>query len=196
MHKKIFTKTVLWLLLMLLFWMPTQAQDHQYGLYTNSHKIGAMQISGNTTQISIKSEVTLKFLAKATVSYTLKSTYGPKGLQYSKVVTYVNNKEHSLTEIKAIAEGYEMTKNDKKSTLKSLQTYTGAMLYVQEPLGVSQVFSESDGLMRKVTQIGPHHYRLDHPKKKSQSQEFKYKDGLLVSATIQHPFKSFQLKRE
>lgn len=172
------------------------AQQQEYQLFSNEREIGRMLVNGTEDLIEINSEVSIKILAKAKVSYTLKSSYNSDGLIESSVITYLNDKEHSSTEIVTQGSGYTMTKNGKGERIDGKKTYTGAMLYVLEPKGITYVFSESDGLMRKVEKVAEHHYRLINPKKKSQIQEFIYRDGMLVEAVVQHPFKTFHIRKK
>ncbi|WP_299535559.1 DUF6134 family protein [Ulvibacterium sp.] len=171
-------------------------QQQEYKLLSNDREIGRMLVNGTEEKIEINSEVNIKILAKAKVSYALKSNYDDDGLVQSSVITYLNGKEHSNTKMIAQGSGYTMTKNGKIQPIDGKKKYTGAMLYVLEPKDIAYVLSESDGLLRKVEKVGKHHYRLIHPKKKSQVQEFMYKDGVLIEAMIKHPFKTFHILKK
>ena len=122
----------------------------------------------------------------------LHSVFKNTKLQNANVETFVNKKKHSDSEIDLKGKQYKICVDDKRSVRSDPIKFSGSMLYLHEPVNVSYVFSEIDGINKKITKVGDNCYELENPEN-GQISRYIYKDGILQKVSVQHTLFTFEL---
>ncbi len=173
------------------------SQEFKYEIAHKTHKLGDLIVSrtkdNEKTVISVTSDVKVKLILNIDLRYELKSSYNQEGeLTSSSVKTFVNNKLHSDMAIDKKDHKYQITNDGDLSVYNDSIGYSGAMLYLYEPIGITKMFSEIDGYDINIKKMKDGVYQLIHAGKTS-GNEFVYKDGHLKQVTIHHTLLTFTI---
>lgn len=175
------------------------AQTLEYDIISKGHSIGYLTttktVKGNLIQIDVTSEVTARILIKIDVKYKLQSTYKNGKLLFSSITTYVNGKIHSTCKTEKTEDHYTITKDGHITKLFNIIDYSNALLYFEAPKNKSIVFSESNGIEKKIEQKGANEYSITSPKNHHVNQ-YNYSNGVLENATIHNTFITFTLTKQ
>jgi len=160
--------------------------------------IGNLEVTKNLNddllQIEVISDVKVKLFISIDLKYKLNCTYKNNELFYSSVTTYINGNIHSTSETKKIGDYYTITKNGHSSKYIDKITFSSALLYHQEPKGLTDLYSEFENFNKSIKSIGPHEYQISTPKKGGLST-FSYKNDVLMSLTNHHALLTFKLTK-
>lgn len=176
------------------------AQEYRFSLLAKDTDIGELVVTKTQKApemtIGVSTHVFVKFLGTLEINYNLLSQYKDQELSHAEVVTYNNGKLHNTSKVSETNGGYTIVKDGETSFFEGKVAYTAGMLYTVEPVGITDVFSELDGSIKQLRQLGDHTYELVNPKKKKQNQEYTYENGILKSAVINHPLITLYIERK
>lgn len=176
------------------------AQDQQYVLSVKGKETGLLKVweeqARNSRTIKVETEVNADLLfLRIDVKYYLESTYKKGVLQKSKATTFVNGKKKKNVRIRLKKGRYRIAKEKEVTFHDHPIHYSGALLYVQEPMETHQVFSEMDGHYKPIQSNRPHHYQLTEPES-GRRNEYYYAEGSLEKAVIDHSLMDFKVERK
>ena len=177
--------------------VPATAQENlRYNITRNGERIGWTSISkitdGENVRIILQSEVKTKFLfrfnVQATEEVTLQSGVITHTAQYRKMNGDVKeNKEMRFT-----VNGYEVHKGTKLERLPFTTLNANVLsLYFQEPVKVTEVYSDKFQKMIRVQSLGNGKYKLTLPD--GNSSIYHYRNGNCVRVEIDHSFYSAEM---
>lgn len=193
-HSRLYL-TIFFLIMTLAF----QAQTLKYTITSKNSTLGEIiVVSSNDNsikEIKVSSTSHFKLFITIDFKYEMTSIYKNGKLFYSTVVTYVNNHKHSSTITKQQGNHYVITKDGKESLLQGDITYSGALLYDEEPKGITTIYSEFDGINKPIQNIGIKKYQIKNPKN-GHLAEYMYRDDLLKEAVVHHSLMDFKFYRK
>jgi len=177
----------------------TVVDSLQYKITTeNGISLGRLKVIQNKVDDVIETNVTsrtkIKLFVTVDLTYNLYSIYKDKHLFHSLVSVYLNKRLHSKTKVDRIGDTYQIFKNGQKTYLNKVVIYSGSLLYFKEPLGLTQIFSEFDGLIKSIDKIGPHQYRITNPIN-GKTSIYEYQDGILKQIIIHHKLLNVKIER-
>ncbi len=178
---------------------PVFTQTFTYAISSGKNHIGTLQaiktVTNDRTQISVNSKVKVKLFISIDFEYKLNATYKNGQLLFGSVTTYVNGKVHSTSTTEKSNDYYTIEKDGHQSTFFDKITYSGALLYFEEPKGISTLFSEFDTINKPIRLIATGEYQLTNPKN-GRLSEYLYKNGILISTTNHHSLMTFTMTKQ
>lgn len=170
----------------------------KYNVKALGKNVGEFTVSQNTNDegiLNIESvtEIKIKMLVSYHVKYTLQSTHKNGNLIQSHLQTTKNDKIDSDTWLIANANNYICIKNQDTTLIKDQISYTGSLLYFNEPINIKHVYKEKSGEKRQIKSIGDHMYALINNKGDT-THEYTFKDGIMVNATIKNTIADIYLE--
>ena len=175
------------------------SQVYTYKIAHKDHKLGDLIVSRTKvkekTTISVTSDVKVRLIVNIDLRYELISSYNQQGeLTSSSVKTFVNKKLHSAIAIDKKDDAYQIINGEDVSVFSDSIAYSGAMLYLYEPVNFTNMFSEIDGYSIIIKKIKSEVYELIH-RGESSGNKYVYKDGHLKQATIYHTLLNFTITK-
>jgi len=177
------------------------AQTLTYEIVSGNSHLGELIVThtenkeNQTLKINIVSNVVFDLFKTINLKYELNTVFNAGKFYYSSVIIYINGKEHSSTITEQKDEYYTISKNGKSTLYLKNITYSGALLYFKEPIGILKIFSEFDGFEKQVKRLEVNHYQVINSKN-GQKSEYYYHEGILQEAIIHHPLMSFKLTQK
>lgn len=138
-------------------------------------------------------EIRVKVLLPYKIKYTLYTTHKDGRLLQSHLQTKKNNKLDSDTWLIADANDYICVKDNDTVYINEPITYTGSLMYFNEPVDIEHVYKEKSGEKRFIKSIGDHMYALVN-NKGDVTHEYTYTDGILTNAKIKHSIADIYLE--
>jgi hypothetical protein len=197
-----YTKYV-WGLLIVFFFSPSvfaQSTDRtaKYHIRVLGMNIGEFTVNQKTMDkdISIQAitDVEVKIIFTYKVKYIQQSLYRQGSLWNSRVQTIKNGKVNSDIRLEKQGETYLLINDGDTTLIRDNITYSGSLLYFNEPSQVSYIYKERSGEKKPIKCIADHTYRITNGKD-SRTNEYEYKDGMLVRAALIHPLAVIHLER-
>lgn len=210
-------KSVLIFILLLTVFSIGYTQTYKYNIISKGRKAGVLTatkvkggnasgqektadaptqaLSSDQEIIQVRSEFDVHLFIEVHASYKMDCKYDKGELVEYSVETFKDGNLHSSS--KGTKEGgmYRFVEDGDQSEQKGDIRYSGAMLYFKEPKGISTVFSEIHAKDKPVEKIGEGHYKLIDPSTGHSNQYF-YRNGVLIKALIDHSLFSFSLVLE
>ncbi len=181
----------------LIFCQVNTAQSKAYDIISKQDTLGLLKISKNVIEDIHKYhydiDMRVKLLVQLHLKYEINATYNKNQLLSANVDNMVNGKPHHSSTILWQDSYYILQiKNRKSQKLLDPISYSGILLFFEEPTGVERVFSEYSGHFGTLKLIGKNQYELLlHNGKKNQ---YVYEGGVLTRANINSSMVNFQLK--
>jgi hypothetical protein len=183
----------------ILFQLTSFAQSDEFiVLSEDNRKLGNLIVTqtnqDNKINIHVISEIIVKKLVSVSISYTLDSEFLNGKLQSNKITTYRNKRLQAIMTTTRNEDGYLFTKNGHSSQLKKF-IYCESMMYYNEPVDLDEVYSEFDGVIKRIERTKLHEYELTNPDNGNISKYF-YSNGLLERAIVRSPLITLYLYRK
>ena len=169
-----------------------QVPVQTYQMKALGRKIGtatvSTQIEGEHIYYHSKSVLKVNLLVKKIhMEINNKTHYLGGKLQSSDVRVFVNGKLHTSSLIKWLGKKYLIRiDEEEKSPIDTSVRFSGTLLYFQEPLGITEAFSESSGLFMPIKNLGKGNYEVTDPRNE-RKMGYVYQNGLLTQLNIRHP---------
>jgi len=128
------------------------------------------------------------------VKYIQYSLYRHGILWNSDVETLKNGKLNSSTRLERQTENYRLTKDGVETWISGLITYSGSLLYFNEPKLISYIYNERNGERNTIKNIVGHTYAIID-QKGNKTNIYEYQDGILLKAELIHSLATIHLKR-
>jgi len=158
-------------------------------------KFSVIQKSENgNINIEAITDVEVKLLFTYRIKYIQNTVYEQGVLKSSNVKTYKNGKLDSDTRLKLENDVYLRIADGDTAIVNYPITYSGSLLYFNEPLGIKQLYKERTAEMRPITLVSDHTYVVTDENKR-ELNKYIYKNGVLEYARMQHSIGAMELKR-
>lgn len=194
-----YIKYTVMILVLLLTGFKVTAQDQtlNYNVLHNGSTVGHMQLqqrkNGDDTFLKIASEVKMRFIFGIKVNVDEESYFHDGKLISSHVHRMVNGKEKANKYTKVSGDTYQLIDNDKTGSLNQKQIeYNLGMMYLKEPVGISQIYSDNFQQYVQIKQVGGHIYRIDLPD--GNYNFYTYSNGICNKVEIHHSFYKIQIQ--
>lgn len=170
----------------------------KYKIYMLGANIGEFSVTqtnshGNVT-IDATTEVKIKFLFSYRIKYVQNTIYNQGVLQNAHVKTYKNGKLNSTMKMTLNKGAYLLIVDGDTITINDSITYSGSLIYFNEPKTATRIFKERNAEMRQITPEGNHTYIIKDEKGKLLNN-YSYEEGILQQATMRHALGNVKLKR-
>lgn len=149
---------------------------------------------GENLIYEVETKMTIKVVLNQNVNYTSRAVYRGSTLQSSLSKSYVNGKLHQTCKTVFKNGRYFIKTNNNDAVIARDISYSGVMLYFQEPGSAALVYSEMSGYDNKVKKVGDATYILTNSKSGKQNHYW-YKGGILDRATIDHLLADLEIQR-
>lgn len=184
----IMKKTLLSLLLFSWTLTYAQATTHDYDLKVLGKTIGNLHVTtqeqGRQRIYTVDSESVIRFFGTNSVKTHQEAVYEDGLLIRSFCTTWKNGKLQDQTKVEKNAGGYTICNNGKTSTINHSITYSAVLLYFIAPHSVDQVFSELEGIFKRISPMGKDAFELaddgDH------NNDYTYAGGVLQKIVIDY----------
>lgn len=170
----------------------------KYKIYMLGANIGEFSVTqtnshGNVT-IDATTEVKIKFLFSYRIKYVQNTIYNQGVLQNAHVKTYKNGKLNSTMKMTLNEGAYLLIVDGDTITINDSITYSGSLIYFNEPKTATRIFKERNAEMRQIAPAGNHTYIIKDEKGKLLNN-YSYEEGILQQATMRHALGNVKLKR-
>ncbi|MCK3683143.1 DUF6134 family protein [Maribellus sp. YY47] len=189
-------------LLFVILWINSSfAQEEQsarYNIWVFGMNIGEFSVTqkekNGNIDIQAVTDVEVKLIVPYRVKFIQNSAYKQGSLANFHVQTLKNGKINSDTRLEREGNAYVLVKDGDSTVVNENITFSGSLLYFNEPKGISKIFKERSGEVQKIEKIADHSYLITDEKNKK-AHEYSYKDGILQQAELKHPLATIYLKR-
>lgn len=170
----------------------------KYKIYMLGANIGEFSVTQTNSHgdlnIDATTEVEIKFLFSYRIKYVQNTAYNLGVLQNAHVKTYKNGKLNSTMKMTLNEVAYQLIIDGDTTTINDSVTYSGSLIYFNEPKTATRIFKERNAEMRQIAPAGNHTYIIKDEKGKLLNKYF-YEDGILKHATMRHALGNVKLKR-
>ncbi|MBN2634659.1 MAG: hypothetical protein JXR61_00210 [Prolixibacteraceae bacterium] len=188
--------------LLLFFFTSFSANSNKstarYSMHFSDIEIGEFFVSQmtNSQKVTIEAitDVKINFPFSYRIKYIQKTVYDQGVLQSSHVETHKNGKLSSIIHLKREDGIYLLNNNGDTTIVRNSITYSGSLVYFNEPKGVENIYKERSAEIKQVIPIDEHVYIIRN-KKGKEINRYCYKDGILQYAKMQHALGTIELNR-
>ncbi|SMO41609.1 hypothetical protein SAMN06265379_101660 [Saccharicrinis carchari] len=201
------TKIFLSLVLALLFntLVAVKASNKSENITEKSIKYNISALGMNLGQFTVKqksnngiisiegiTDIKVKLLLTYQVKYIQETTHQNGRLRQSHLQTKKNGETYSDTWLIAQKDDYLLIKDGDSTLINDDITYTGSLLYFNEPIHSSYLYKEKSGEKRRIKSTDDHTYVLLNDKGQV-THEYTYKNGILAQAKIKFSIADIRL---
>jgi hypothetical protein len=174
-----------------------QEQTLNYNVLHSGNTVGHMKLQqvkdGDDTFLKIASDVKMRFVFSIQVNIQEDSHYRNGKLLCSHVSRKVNGKQKADKLTKANGDSYQLTDDGKTSSINQKQINNNlTMMYLQEPVGLSQIYSDNFQQFVQVKQVESHTYRINLPD--GNYNYYTYTNGICSKVDIHHSLYTIQIQ--
>ncbi|MDD2307167.1 MAG: hypothetical protein PHP53_20860 [Prolixibacteraceae bacterium] len=195
-------KYMMGLIVMFLFFKSVAAQPFEgsakYQISVWGMNIGEFtvdqKIEGDDIRINAVTDVYVRMIFSYQVKYIQHSLYRHGILWSSQVKTLKNGKINSNTRLDRQTENYLLTKDGDATIINGDITYSGSLLYFQEPKQINCIYNERNGEKNTIKSLDDHTYAIADMKG-SKTNIYEYQNGILIRAELIHTLATIHLKR-
>ncbi|HVW95292.1 MAG TPA: DUF6134 family protein [Mucilaginibacter sp.] len=177
----------------------TYAQERtlNYKVLHNGHTVGRMQLlehtEGNDTFLKVASDVNIRFIFSVKVNIREDSHYRDGTLVCSHVWRAVNGRQKADKYTRANGTNYQLTGDGETRSINRAEiTNNLTLMYLEEPVGLSQIYSDNFQQFVPIKQTGSHTYRINLPD--GNYNFYTYKDGVCSRVDIHHSLYTIQIQ--
>lgn len=170
----------------------------RYSLHLLGANIGEFSITqtgekGNLT-IDVITDVNVNIIFPYRIKYVQNTIYSQGILQSSSVETFKNGKLNSTVRITLKDNSYLLISDGDTTTINDTITYSGSLIYFNEPKGTCKIYKERTFEMRQIIPIGEHTYIIKDDKNREINRYY-YEEGILQYAEMRHTLGTIVFKR-
>jgi hypothetical protein len=174
-----------------------QEQTLNYNVLHSGQTVGHMKLQerkdGNETFLKVASDVKMRFIFSIQVCIREDAHYSNGKLLSSHVCRMVNGKQKADKITKANGENYQLTDDGKVSSIDQKQISNNlTLMYLQEPVGLSQIYSDNFQQFVQVKQVEGHTYRVNLPD--GNYNFYTYTNGVCSRVDIHHSLYTIQIQ--
>ncbi len=186
----------------LFFLTPASAKPKgrvaKYKIYMLGANVGEFTVvqTNNNGNIYIEAitDVKVNLLFSYRIKYVQNTVYNQGILQSSHVETYKNGKLNSNMWLRKEKDSYLLINDGDTTIINDPITYSGSLLYFNEPTGINRIYNERGIEMRQINAVSKHVYIIKDEKDR-EINRYHYEDGILQYAKMKHVLGSIELKR-
>ena len=162
-------------------------------LGANIGEFSVTQTSENgNINIEAITDVKINLLFPYRIKYVQNTIYNHGILQSSHVETYKNGKLNSNMWLKLQNNSYLLVTDGDTAIVSESITYSGSMVYFNEPKGIKKIYKERSAEMKQINAAGEHVYIIKDEKGR-EINKYYYEDGILQHAEMRHTLGTIEL---
>ncbi|MCK3683079.1 DUF6134 family protein [Maribellus sp. YY47] len=169
----------------------------KYDIEMFGGKVGEFSITqkneNGILEIESVSDIKVKLLFSYRIQYVQNAIYNRGILESSQIKTFKNGKLNSDTRLKLQSGSYLIISDGDTTTVNDSITYSGSLIYFNEPKEINRIFKERNAEIEYISQINEHEYIIKDKKGRKTNKYF-YKDGILHFAEMRHFMGTVELK--
>lgn len=174
-----------------------QEQTLNYNVMHGGQTVGHMKLQkvkdGDDTFLKVASDVKMRFIFSIQVNIREDSHYRNGMLMSSHVSRVVNGKQKVNKITKACNGCYQLTDNGKVKSIDQKQINSNlTLMYLQEPVGLSQIYSDNFQQFVPVKQVDSHTYCINLPD--GNYNFYTYTNGICSKVDIHHSLYTIQIQ--
>ena len=174
-----------------------QEQTLNYNVMHGDKIVGQMKLqktmNGDDTFLKVASDVKMRFVFSIQVDIREDSHYRNGMLMSSHVSRMVNGKQKANKITKACNGCYQLTDDDNVKQINQKQINNNlTLMYLQEPVGLSQVYSDNFQQFVQVKQVSSHTYRINLPD--GNYNFYTYTNGICSKVDFHHSLYTIQIQ--
>jgi len=192
-------KAVIFYSLLLSFFSTSayaQEKTIKYNILRNGNIIGQMQFckknDGDHLYLKMTSQVKTQFIMSINVNTEENAHFKNGKLISSKVVRHVNGKQKANNQTTFINNAYQTQSDNKTSQIKESINYNLMLLYTNEPINLSQVYSDNYLQFLKIKQTRPHTYRIILPD--GNYNDYYFSKGICQQVMVYHSLYTIKIQ--
>lgn len=171
-----------------LFSFRGHSQTLKYSIYKGSSEIGEIVVSrtqnNHVCDYHVTSLASFRVILKYERKTSMKTSYYDNVLESAHSKTHLNGKLEESNVTRRTVEAYlGQTLDGDTLKLSYPITFSSAMLYFKEPVGVKEIYAESYLAMCPIEPVGNHTYKLTLPGDKINF--YTYKNRVLTEVLVQ-----------
>jgi len=170
----------------------------KYSIHTLGATIGEFAVTqtNNNGNINIKAitEIKVNLLFSFHIKYVQSTVYNQGILQNAHIEIFKNGKLNSTTWIKYEKGSYQLIVDGNTTIINDSITYSGSLLYFNEPIAKKRILKERNAEMSQIAQEEEHTYIIKDEKERVLNRYF-YEEGILQHATMRHALGNVALIR-
>lgn len=170
----------------------------RYNMYLLSVSIGEFSVTQTSENGNLKIEaitdVNINLLFSYRIQYVQNTVYNQGILQSSHIETYKNGKLNSNVWLKLQNNSYLHVTGSDTTIINDSITYSGSLIYFNEPVGVKNIYKERSAEMRQLTSVSNHTYII-RDEKDREINRYYYENGILQYAEMRHTLGAIELNR-
>lgn len=151
-------------------------------------------ITGDDVQYEVETIMNVKVLLTQRIKYQCSARYKDGVMQGSLSKSFVNDKLHQTCTVTQKDGKYHVAIDKETVIINNEITYSGAMLYFDEPKNITGIFSEMTGQLNGIKKAGETAFILTDAKSRKQNFYW-YKGGILDHAYLNHTLVDIEIKR-
>lgn len=195
-------KTILCFLLGIIFFTSVSAKPKElttkYSIHMLGANVGEFAVSqtnmNGIINIEAISQIKVNLLFSYRIKYVQHTIYKQGILQNAHVEMYKNGKLNSTMQMKFENGLYLLVIDGDTTFINDSITYSGSLLYFNEPQTTKKIFKERNAEMRLITQVSEHSYIIKDEKDREINRYY-YEDGILRYAKMRHALGNVELKQ-
>lgn len=195
-------KIILTLLLGIIFITSVSAKPKElatkYSLHMLGVNVGELSViqTNNNGIVNIEAITDIKVNLPFTyrIKYVQNTKYKQGVLQHSQIKTYKNGKLNSEMRIDFEKGLYQLVADEDTTIIIDSITYSGSLLYFNEPTAIKRIYNERRAEMRRITPVYEHTYIIKDEKERELNRYY-YENGILQSAKMRHTLGTLELNR-
>jgi len=168
-----------------------------YNIIVMGMKVGQFSVKqesdSNYINVEAITDVKVKLLLTYHVKYIQETTHHNGRLKKSHLQTQKNGKINSDTWLIEDDSDYLLIKDGDSTIIHDEITYTGSLLYFNEPIHATFLYKEKSGEKRVIKSTIDHTYVLLNEKGQV-THEYKFVNGIMAYAKIKYPIADILLE--
>lgn len=188
--------------LSIYFFTSVSAQPKELAAKYSIHMLGATIGEFAVTQTNNKeniniyaiTEINVKLLFSIHIKYVQSTVYNHGVLQSAHVESFKNGKLNSTMCMKYEKGSYKLIVDGDTTIINDAITYSGSLIYFNEPKTSKRIFKERNAEMRQIAPEEEHTYIIKDEKERVLNR-YLYEDGILQHATMRHALANVELIR-
>ncbi len=187
----------IWICWLMPLLFGTSPAPLQYDIVFNNNTIGRLAVTATATDMGVRYRadglVVVHLLGEKSMKTLITSTYHGNLLTESSFLDQLNGKTKHDARVSREGTGYRIRVNEDLSRLVNRRiNYSTSSLYYQEPVGISEVFSERHGQFCKLLPVGSHTYELTQPD--GRKNRYRYAKGACQEVEVNQRFFKFYFR--
>ena len=156
----------------------SQVYSRSYEVKSGDKRVGEIHAtkhaSGEVVQYEVSSDVYMTMLFSIHVSYKVQANFKEGVMVSSSATVYINDRVQNDVNVERTGDHYTVEMDGHTTRIYEDIKFSSAKLYFDKPEDIKQIFSETNGIMKPLTETADGKFRLKDPDSKSSVNTYTY----------------------